>query len=115
MRIGCLQFAPRLGEVDNNLNRADAVLNRADPDSLDLLVLPELAFSGMSSLPNLSSGLLKRQANIEVTHAWSFSYKSRPRSANLRKDIILGPCKRSRPFSNIQAQVSRRFGPARLH
>lgn len=46
MRIGCLQFAPRVGDIDNNLNRADAVLNRADPDNLDLLVLPELAFSG---------------------------------------------------------------------
>jgi predicted amidohydrolase len=46
MRIGCLQFAPQVGDVDNNLNRADAVLSRADPDDLDLLVLPELAFSG---------------------------------------------------------------------
>ncbi|KAJ4423823.1 hypothetical protein N0V82_001562 [Gnomoniopsis sp. IMI 355080] len=49
MRIACLQFAPQVGEVDNNLNRADAVLakaNQDDVDSLDLLVLPELAFSG---------------------------------------------------------------------
>jgi hypothetical protein len=36
--------------LENNLNRADAVLNRVDPDSLDLLVLPELAFSGTYSL-----------------------------------------------------------------
>ncbi|KAB5563163.1 carbon-nitrogen hydrolase [Coniochaeta sp. 2T2.1] len=49
MRIGCLQFAPEVGHVENNLNRADAVLNRvddADMEDLDLLVLPELAFSG---------------------------------------------------------------------
>jgi predicted amidohydrolase len=46
MRIGCLQFSPVLGDVDNNLNRADAVLSRANPKDLDLLVLPELAFSG---------------------------------------------------------------------
>jgi predicted amidohydrolase len=49
MRIACLQFDPRVGEVDNNLNRADAVLDRVDPDQLDgldLLVLPELAFAG---------------------------------------------------------------------
>ncbi|KAM3507626.1 hypothetical protein MY11210_007076 [Beauveria gryllotalpidicola] len=46
MRIGCLQFAPKVGDVDNNLNRADAVLSRADVDELDLLVLPELAFTG---------------------------------------------------------------------
>lgn len=49
MRIGCLQFAPQVGDVDGNLSRADAVLSRADPDdldSLDLLVVPEMAFSG---------------------------------------------------------------------
>ncbi|TLS26361.1 hypothetical protein PpBr36_05080 [Pyricularia pennisetigena] len=49
MRIACLQFAPVSGDVDNNLNRADSVLNRSmqpDHDGLDLLVLPELAFSG---------------------------------------------------------------------
>jgi protein N-terminal amidase len=49
MRIGCLQFAPQVGDLNNNLNRADAVLNRADPEDLDLLVLPELAFSGKLS------------------------------------------------------------------
>lgn len=32
--------------MDNNLNRADAVLNDVAPEDLDLLVLPELAFSG---------------------------------------------------------------------
>ena len=50
MRIGCLQFAPQVGDVDNNLNRADSVLSKASPDDLDLLdllVLPELAFTGM--------------------------------------------------------------------
>lgn len=50
MKIACLQFAPTVGDVDNNLNLADAVLDRASLDelsSLDLLVLPELAFTGM--------------------------------------------------------------------
>ncbi|PSS18734.1 hypothetical protein M430DRAFT_66727 [Amorphotheca resinae ATCC 22711] len=46
MRIGCLQFAPQVGDVENNLNRADAVLAKANPKDLDLLVLPEMAFSG---------------------------------------------------------------------
>jgi predicted amidohydrolase len=49
MKIACLQFDPQVGDVDNNLNRADAVLDKINPedlDSLDLLVLPELAFSG---------------------------------------------------------------------
>ncbi|KAK4103806.1 carbon-nitrogen hydrolase [Parathielavia hyrcaniae] len=49
MRIGCLQFAPKVGDVANNITRAEEVLSRADPedlDQLDLLVLPEMAFSG---------------------------------------------------------------------
>lgn len=46
MRIACLQFAPQVGDVNNNLTQADAVLTKANPEDLDLLVLPELAFSG---------------------------------------------------------------------
>jgi protein N-terminal amidase len=49
MRIGCLQFAPQVGDVSGNIARAEVVLSKADPadlDSLDLLVLPEMAFSG---------------------------------------------------------------------
>ncbi|KXX75285.1 Protein N-terminal amidase [Madurella mycetomatis] len=49
MKIGCLQFSPQVGDVSNNLTRADAVLSKADPrelEDLDLLVLPEMAFSG---------------------------------------------------------------------
>ncbi|KAK3359817.1 carbon-nitrogen hydrolase, partial [Lasiosphaeria hispida] len=62
MKIACLQFAPQVGDVDNNLNRADAVLNRAkaeDLEGLDLLVLPELAFSGYNyrSLQHISAYL----------------------------------------------------------
>ena len=58
MRIGCLQFAPQVGDIDNNLNRADAVLSRSnqeDLDQVDLLVLPELAFTGMLDDVALSS------------------------------------------------------------
>jgi protein N-terminal amidase len=50
MRIGCLQFAPQVGDVSGNITRAEAVLSRAEPqdlETLDLLVLPEMAFSGM--------------------------------------------------------------------
>jgi protein N-terminal amidase len=48
MRIACLQFAPQVADVENNLTKADAILSEADSDDLDLdlLVLPELAFTG---------------------------------------------------------------------
>ena len=44
MNIGCLQFNPTLGDVDANQARADALLRQAR--ELDLLVLPEMAFTG---------------------------------------------------------------------
>jgi predicted amidohydrolase len=57
MRIACAQFSPQVGDIDNNLNRADAVLNKAKPEqleNLDLLILPELAFTGMLISTSLS-------------------------------------------------------------
>ncbi|KAF4780479.1 N-terminal amidase [Colletotrichum scovillei] len=71
MRIGCLQFAPQVGDVDNNLNRADSVLNKANPDDLDLLVLPELAFSGYNfkSLQQISPFL--EHSGSGITSLWA--------------------------------------------
>ena len=59
MRIGCLQFNPVLGDVVGNMERADALLlESSEKESLDLLVLPEMAFSGRShdSLASEGSG-----------------------------------------------------------
>ncbi|KAF5706608.1 amino-terminal amidase [Fusarium globosum] len=71
MRIGCLQFAPQVGDVDNNLNRADSVLSRANPDDLDLLVLPELAFSGYNfkSLQDIAPFL--EPSGSGITSLWA--------------------------------------------
>lgn len=68
MKIACLQFAPQVGDVDNNLNRADAVLNKArtgDLDDLDLLVLPELAFTGTFIADYLLGGGGERAKNAD--------------------------------------------------
>lgn len=51
MRIACLQFAPVKGDVDKNQIRADGVLAKGDTEGLDLLVLPEMAFTGSCSPP----------------------------------------------------------------
>lgn len=47
MRIACLQFAPQVGETASNLEIADELLRRCKPGDFDLLVLPEMAFTGM--------------------------------------------------------------------
>jgi len=47
MKVACLQFAPEVGRVKENIQRADSILqNTRLPSDLGWLVLPELAFSG---------------------------------------------------------------------
>ena len=46
MRIACLQFNPELGRVLENITRANTLLQAASPQNVDILVLPELAFTG---------------------------------------------------------------------
>ncbi|KFY36464.1 hypothetical protein V495_07892 [Pseudogymnoascus sp. VKM F-4514 (FW-929)] len=77
MRIACLQFAPQLGDVDQNLNRADAVLSKANPKNIDLLVLPELAFSGYNfkSLKDISPFLEPTAAGISSLWARTTALK----------------------------------------
>jgi predicted amidohydrolase len=66
MKIACLQFAPELGKLDENIQRAEAILQQTKHLSyLDWLILPELAFTGLfphfllcnivRQLPNVAS------------------------------------------------------------
>ena len=58
MRIATLQFAPKVGEVDQNIKRADALLRQAQENGglrdLDVLILPEMALSGYNH-PSLNA------------------------------------------------------------
>ena len=71
MRIACLQFSPQLGAVEANLQRADALLRKASPANLDLLVLPELAFTGYNfkSLKAIAPHLEPTAAGISACWA----------------------------------------------
>lgn len=48
MRIACVQFAPQVGMIQDNMNRVDSLLSRysSDMEKLDYLVLPAMAFAG---------------------------------------------------------------------
>lgn len=47
MKVACLQFAPEVGQVKSNIQRADAILKATSlPTDLSWLILPELAFTG---------------------------------------------------------------------
>ena len=50
MRVACLQFAPELGKVQENIARANALLKDLLPGHCDILVLPEMAFSGLRTV-----------------------------------------------------------------
>jgi protein N-terminal amidase len=54
MRVGTLQFAPTLGTVEHNIQRANTFLESSRADDFDLLVLPELAFTGYN-FPDLEA------------------------------------------------------------
>jgi len=53
MKLACLQFNPRLGAVQHNIDRANALI-QLRPSQVDLLVLPEMAFSGYN-FPSLEA------------------------------------------------------------
>ena len=46
MKIACLQLAPELHKLDQNTAKANALLSHIEPGDIDLLVLPEMAFTG---------------------------------------------------------------------
>ena len=46
MRVACLQLSPVHGDITASQARADALLSTLAPGTVDLLLLPELAFSG---------------------------------------------------------------------
>ncbi|KAI1266607.1 carbon-nitrogen hydrolase [Xylariaceae sp. FL1019] len=77
MRIGCLQFAPEVSDRNNNLNRADAILSKANPENLDLLVLPELAFTGYNfkSLHHINPCLELKGSGISALWARSVALR----------------------------------------
>ena len=49
MKIACLQFAPKLGDVKYNIQRANVILEESELTDIKWLILPELAFTGIHS------------------------------------------------------------------
>ena len=71
MIVGTLQFSPDLGKVAENIARTNALLNASPPSQhLDLLVLPELAFSGYNHTRESIQPLLEPSSTGPST-AWA--------------------------------------------
>ncbi|OSS45426.1 hypothetical protein B5807_10173 [Epicoccum nigrum] len=72
MRVACLQFAPEVGKVQENIARADNILSGTQlPSDIDWLVLPELAFTGYNffSLEEIKPFLEPTTAGISTQWA----------------------------------------------
>ncbi|PQK14879.1 hypothetical protein BB8028_0005g04010 [Beauveria bassiana] len=77
MRVGCLQFASRPGEVETNMKRAHDILDKVGKQTytavelnLDFLVLPKLAFSGPDFEPEEPG---KYETTTTSTQLWAKS------------------------------------------
>ncbi|GJE88441.1 carbon-nitrogen hydrolase [Phanerochaete sordida] len=46
MRVAVVQFAPKIGEVQYNVEKATKLLSDVEPGTVDLVCLPEMIFSG---------------------------------------------------------------------
>ncbi|KAF9465275.1 carbon-nitrogen hydrolase [Collybia nuda] len=46
LRIGVVQFCPKIGEVENNITRARELCRNIEPRSIDFLCFSEMAFTG---------------------------------------------------------------------
>ncbi|MCJ1353559.1 MAG: Carbon-nitrogen hydrolase [Icmadophila ericetorum] len=77
MRIACLQYNPQLGTVEANIARVNELLDdyKEDVVDLDLLVLPELALTGMQTgynFPSLTAITPHLEPTVSsLTTAWA--------------------------------------------
>ncbi len=74
MKIATLQFSPQVGLVKDNIARADSILSSSSTSlhDIDLLVLPELAFTGNVPLAtSLDEGRLKVMAQATISPHYS--------------------------------------------
>lgn len=87
MKIGFIQFAPLLGDLEETIQRIDALIHRAEP--ADLLVLPELTNSGY----NFQSSEQARASSEEIRDSIFLRYlTSKCRALNLH--LVSGFCER---------------------
>ncbi|KAI9714736.1 MAG: Carbon-nitrogen hydrolase [Bogoriella megaspora] len=86
MRIICLQFAPQLGKPKENIDKADDVLkHHGDLSGVDVLILPELAFSGYN-FPTLEAILpFLEPTKAGITTQWAIKT-----ATTLRCIVIVG-------------------------
>ena len=72
MKVAILQFSPELGTVTSNIARADSILAASSAYDIDILVLPELVFTGYNHTRESILPLLE-PAETGISSKWAAS------------------------------------------
>ncbi|KAK5065267.1 hypothetical protein LTR84_001105 [Exophiala bonariae] len=100
MKIATLQFAPKLGEIAANFSRAESLLMREEREGLltgiDLLVLPELAFTAepqniRMAGGSLNHGLVVKVRGMEIDRFTGYNHPSLQAIAPFLEPTAAGP------------------------
>lgn len=94
MRVACLQFSAQLGKVEDNIARANALLKDSSISDFDLLILPELAFTGVFSSQDMLSTQLTEDY-FRLQFSLSRSDNTVPRVHRIRHIFSMGQDNRS--------------------
>jgi len=103
MKVAILQFAPRLHSFDSNVSKADSLIGQLSLSSIDLLVLPELAFTGYN-YPSLDA----IQPYLEPTASGRSTQWAIDTASRLHCHVTVGYPERTlaTPFKNYNSTVT---------
>jgi len=75
-RIGLLQLEPAFKQPERSIQQANELIASIGPDEIDLLILPEMAFTGYSfqSFEDLEPFIESETDGISMT--WARNHKS---------------------------------------
>lgn len=74
MKIVCTQFCPQFGKVQENADHVKKLVSGIRPDQVDLLVLPEMALTGLYYVVlTLQAMCLSR--SMRSSHTWRIRMK----------------------------------------
>lgn len=98
MKVATLQFSPVLGDFNANITRANTILETHKPTKLDLLVLPELSFTGYN-FPNLEA----ISPYLEPTASGPTTEWAKTTAQRLRCNVTVGYPERTIPDNETDA------------
>lgn len=101
----CLQFSAQLGKVEDNIARANALLQDSSISDFDLLILPELAFTGVFPSRDMSSTQLTEDY-FRLQFSLSRSDNALPGVHRLRHIFSMGQDHRSAASMHRHGRLS---------